>query len=61
MAAWQKYFKEEREKEQKEKSQKLPYLLDKPATNLFEVEGNVFTGKSIPNAKFIGKLSFKKA
>jgi 20S proteasome alpha/beta subunit len=61
MAWWNNYWEQEQAQREKEKSQKLPYLLDKPAKNLFEVEGNVFTGKSVPGAKLIKKLPFKQA
>jgi 20S proteasome alpha/beta subunit len=58
---WTDYFRKEQEEREKEKSKLLPYLVDKPAKNLFNVEGNVFSGKSVPGAKFVGKLSFKQA
>jgi 20S proteasome alpha/beta subunit len=54
-AQWAK----EKEERDREEAKQLPYLLDVPATNLFRKEGNVFTGKSLPNAKVVGKLAFK--
>jgi 20S proteasome alpha/beta subunit len=61
MAWWNNFMQQQEESREREKSKKLPYILQKPAKNLFGLEGNVFTGKSVPNARFVSKLAFKQA
>jgi len=61
---WEKFqaaMTQQKEEEEREESKKLPYVISIPATNLFKQEGNVFTGKSVPNAKLVAKLPFKSA
>jgi 20S proteasome alpha/beta subunit len=58
---WKQKWDENKRELDKEEAKKLPYLIESPTVNLFKKEGNIFTGHSLPNAKVVGKLSFKNA